>query len=216
MKTITKIGILLFAILINFQLYAQTENLAVIAAKMNVFYFGIDNPVSVAVPGYSNEDINVSITNGTIKGSDGKYTVTVSGGTETIINVTAKTGTGEIKVGCDTFKIKKVPDPIPCIGNYCTSKISCTKEELLKNPEITVSLTLPFDLKFEVASFTFSYFPNKETLSEKNVTGNKFSKDIIDIIHKMEIGNKFYHENIKSKGPDGTARTLAAMIVTIK
>ncbi|MBK7482879.1 MAG: hypothetical protein IPI72_09040 [Flavobacteriales bacterium] len=39
---------------------------------MNVFYRGVDNPVSVSVSGYSNKDISATATNGVLsKTSDG-------------------------------------------------------------------------------------------------------------------------------------------------
>jgi hypothetical protein len=39
---------------------------------MNVFYRGVDNPVSISVSGYSDKDIVPSATNGSLsKGSEG-------------------------------------------------------------------------------------------------------------------------------------------------
>jgi len=47
-------------------------NLVVSPTKMNVFYRGVDNPVSISVSGYSDKDIAASMTNGTLsKGGEG-------------------------------------------------------------------------------------------------------------------------------------------------
>ncbi|MFH0867200.1 MAG: GldM family protein [Bacteroidota bacterium] len=219
MKTLSKMILILFAVLFSFQLFSQTENSAVVSAdRMNVFYIGIDNPVSIAVPGVTNDKIKVFIKNGSITGSDGSYIVKVDADTESIIYVTAEIMPGEIKaVGSDTFRIRKIPDPTPCIGNYCTTSFNISKAELMKNAEVSISLNLPFELKFEVVSFTFTYMIEKDsTLVMKKNTGNKFRQDMINDINNMEDGDKIYIEDIKAKGPDGTVRSLSAMNITIK
>ncbi len=48
---------------------------AVAPVKMNVLYLGVDNPMSIAASGYAASDLDVSIDNGTITGSNGSYTV---------------------------------------------------------------------------------------------------------------------------------------------
>jgi gliding motility-associated protein GldM len=216
-----KIVIVLFTILFNFQLHSQTENLAVVSSdKMNVFYTGIDNPVTIALQGITSDKIKVSINNGTITGSNGKYIVKVDTGSEAIIKVTAETKPGETKkAGSGIFKVKRIPDPAACIGNYCKSNLFISKEELVKNTEVSVSSDLPFELKFEVISFTVTFKVKTATqdydLLEMNVTGNKFNQNAIDRINKMENGGNLYIENIKAKTPDGTVRTLSSIDITI-
>ena len=84
MKTITKTLVIFLAILSNISLFAQTDATAVVAAdKMNVFYIGVDNPISVAVPGIASDKLRVTVNNGTITGSNGKYIVKVGNTTET-------------------------------------------------------------------------------------------------------------------------------------
>jgi gliding motility-associated protein GldM len=211
MKTI----ILSIALLFSFQLYSQTENKVVISAdKMNVLYIGIDNPISIAVSGIASDKLLISISNGTLTGSNGKYIVKVDHGPITLISVATEIN-GEIKnIGNDTFRIKRVPDPSPSIGNYYGSNLYLTKEEIVKDPEITVSLCLPFDLEFKIISFTFI---NNVTASEvwKQVTGNKFTEEIITLINGMKAGDKFFLEDIKAKCPDGTTRSLTPIIVNL-
>ena len=46
---------------------------------MNVFYVGVDNPISVAAAGVSSNDLKVSVTNGTARNTGrGQYDITVS------------------------------------------------------------------------------------------------------------------------------------------
>jgi len=43
--------------------------------KMNVFYIGVDNPVTVAAAGYSVEDVSLSIPGAVVTGGKGHYII---------------------------------------------------------------------------------------------------------------------------------------------
>ena len=70
-------------LLLSLQIHAQLKDSqlkykAVISAEaMNVIYAGIDNPVSVAVPGYFSNQLSVSINYGEIRGDSGNYIIAV-------------------------------------------------------------------------------------------------------------------------------------------
>ena len=107
MKTFSKMIVVLLCTFFNLHGFTQTESMAVVAAdKMNVLYAGIDNPVSIAVPGIPSDKIKVAITDGTITGSNGKYIVKPGRGTAATIEVTAELNPGEItKAGSYVFSI---------------------------------------------------------------------------------------------------------------
>lgn len=216
MKKTTKLIVILFAIFYNSNLFAQTENLAVVSAdKMNVLYVGIDNPVSIAVQGITGDKIKISISNGTITGNNGKYIVKVNEGYESIIEVSAEIKPGEIKnIGSYAFRIKRIPLPSASMGIYCNNNLYLNKEDLLKNPQVTVSSNVPFDFEFHVLSYKFTYKMDGDLIS-KAVIGNKFSTEIIDAINKMEAGSKIFIEEIKAVGPDGTVRMLSSFMIII-
>jgi gliding motility-associated protein GldM len=216
MKTITKTLLVFLSILSFFTLNAQTDATAVVAAdKLNVFYIGVDNPISVAVPGIASDKLRVIVNNGTITGSNGKYIVRVGNTTETVVQVAAEINPGEVKVISESkFRVKRIPEPVACIGNKCEPDFLISKTELLKNPQIGVSLNLPFELKFEVVSFTMTMAFNKTIITEQT-SGNKLSQKMIDIINGMTEGHKFFIEEIKAVGPDGNTRLLGSLSVTL-
>lgn len=218
MKTLTKKTIvILFAILLSLQLYSQTEKLLVVSAdKMNVLYIGIDNPVSIAVQGITGDKLKVSISNGTITGSNGKYIVKPGQDPISIIEVAEEIKSGEIKkIGCDTFRVKRIPSPVACIGKYCHDNIYITKDELLKNSEVSVLLNLPFEFKFEVISFSFTYIMENKDVAIIKISDNKFSQEIITAINNLKEGSKVYLENIKAKGPYGAVRPLSSISIKL-
>jgi hypothetical protein len=213
-----KIIVIFCTIIFNFQLNSQTENSVVVSAdKMNILYVGIENPVSIAASGISSDKLKVTVSNGTISGSNGKYIVQPVGGSESIIEVSAEVKQGDIKkVGTVVFKNKRIPDPSPCIGSYCNTSLYITKEELLKNTNVNVSLNVPFEIKFEIVSFVFSYIGENKNKVDIPVTGNKFTQDIINSINKMNDGGELFIENIKVKFPDGSFRNLSPIDIKLK
>jgi hypothetical protein len=213
-----KIIVILCSIIFNFQLNSQTENSVVVSAdKMNILYVGIENPVSIAASGISSDKLKVIISNGTISGSNGKYIVQPIGGSESIIEVSAEVKPGYIKkVGSVVFKNKRIPDPSPCIGNYCNTSLYITKEELLKSTIVNVSLNMPFEIKFEIVSFVFSYLGENKNKVDIPVSGNRFTQDIINSINKMNDGGELFIENIKVKFSDGSFRNLSPIEIKLK
>jgi hypothetical protein len=56
---------------------------------MNVFYIGVDNPVSISAGGVSPDQISASITNGTITRSGGGWVVRPATPGKTSVSVNA-------------------------------------------------------------------------------------------------------------------------------
>lgn len=70
MKKSTQILFLTLLIPFNF---LNAQHATVTNIKINVVYIGIDNPIHVAVSGYSADDLTVQVSDGEIQGSSGKY-----------------------------------------------------------------------------------------------------------------------------------------------
>jgi gliding motility-associated protein GldM len=205
MKTIAKLILIIIALGINAKLFAQNENIAVVAAdKMNVLYVGIDNPISIAVPGIASDKLQVSINNGSITGSNGKYIVKIDKHREATIEVMAPIAGGKFKkVGSSVFRVNRLPAPLACIANNCSPEVYISKEELLRDPELRISFENPLGLKMEIVSFTASVYL-KEGLKTITVSGNKFNQELMDMVKKADISKWMYLENIKIKLPEGT------------
>ncbi len=233
MKLLNKSILVTLLMLCGLNLYSQTNHKAVIALdKIKIFYRGFDNSISIAVPGINNDKINVSISNGIITGNSGNYIVKVDTGRISIVEVTAEIAPGEFEVvGIDTFVIKNYPTPIVCIGNYCgfgytygcvgssvNSDIFISKEELLKNNEITIMFDLPVNIQLNVISFSIVYEDYNETgksYKEYKIAGNKFTEDVLFEISKLSIGSKIYFNEIKVSTPDGYTKTLGSVAITL-
>ncbi len=179
--------------------------------KMNVFYIGIDNPVSISVPGVAAEDLQPSLAGGSIVGSKGKYNVRVSGGKEVTVNVSARTKSGLRAMGAGSkFRVKPVPNPVPeFMGKRGTDVI---KQAELKGASLVLAKldNFEFDLKFPVVSFTVSMNVNGSEVEEKS-TGSTLTDQQKAMLNKAKKGMKVYIDNVKTKKPDGTVVNIGGV-----
>jgi gliding motility-associated protein GldM len=187
-------------------------SLVVSPTKMNVFYRGVDNPVSVSVSGYSNKDIVANPTNGTLtKGTDG-YIMRPGKDVEATIGATVTNPDGSKKsIPGIKFRVKNVPNPTP----YFAGK--SVNDETIKKTEVTAAqgviakmIDFEFDLKFEVVGYKVTMIVGGTPI-EKITNGAALSGDMKEMLAKAKPGQKIYIEAIKARGPDGTVRNLGSL-----
>ncbi len=187
-------------------------NLVVSPTKMNVFYRGVDNPVSISVSGYSASNITPSITNGTItRDKDGFIVKPLSGPTSTVgATVTNADGSKKSMAGLE-FRVKNVPNPTPYFAGHGVNDPSVKRNELIAAQGVIAKMeNFEFDLRFEVVSYTVSTTIGGNLL-EKECRGAALSEDAKVVLSKVKSNQKIYIENIKAKGPDGSIRNLGAL-----
>lgn len=189
-----------------------TPNLVVSPTKMNVFYRGVDNPVSVSVSGYSDKDIVPSVTNGTLsKGSEG-YIMRPGKDSEALIGatVTGPDGTKKSMPGLK-FRVKNVPSPTPYFAGKSVNDETIKKAELTAAAGVIAKMVdFEFDLKFDVVEYRVTMIVGGTPL-EQVTRGPAVSAQMKEMFAKAKPGQKIYIEGIKAKGPDGTVRNLGSL-----
>ncbi|MDQ3110440.1 MAG: gliding motility protein GldM [Bacteroidota bacterium] len=190
---------------------------AVFLEKMNVFYIGVENPISISAGGVAPSDLQPSLTGGTLRssGKPGSYIVTVSGGTEATLNVNAKTSGGNKSMGAFKFRVKRVPDPVCYVGNLKADG-QMTKSELQGQSGVFARMeNFDFDLKFQVISFVMSMSING-VFVEKKSTGPGITPEMKSMLAGAKPGNKVFFEQVTVKGPDGTMRKIPGVNIKVK
>ncbi len=180
-------------------------------------YRNIANPISVSAPGFKNEDIKVTVSNGngTIKEvnkTKGEYVVTPGKEEETIITASTMVDGKEIALGTQVFRIKAVPDPMPSFNGEKGGSIS--KNDLLALGSVDVKL-VDFDFgdyEFKVVSYDVESTVGGYFNREPN-NGSKFSDKVIRNINAAKRGQTFYFTNIKVIEPNGDTRTLGKSVM---
>jgi len=192
-------------------------SLTVAATKMNVFYIGVDNPVSISVPGIAKERIRPSISVGSISpdpANRGDWIVKVpSGARKAVVSATAEYQGQVMNMGSSEFRVKKVPDPVAEIAGMIQGAIE--KNTLLAAGAIIPEMKdFEFDLYFKVTSFKMITIIGGD-LVQKNARGNQFTSEITSIIQSARRGQRILFENIQAEGPDGI-RSLNPINLEIK
>ena len=149
---------LLFSFLFIISFSFVQSQVVVSATKMNILYHGLYNPIDIAVSGWDNEDLIISITGGRLKKiSDGSYIVeTSSTPSAAKISVKGEMPDGTIAdLGKKEFRVKRIPDPVPFWSGKRPSNRTITKNEVLSFAPLVARMeNFDFDVKVRVKSFT--------------------------------------------------------------
>ena len=179
---------------------------AVMLDKMNVFYIGVDNPVTIGSPtGW--DKTNVTMTGGTITGTGSKRTVRV-----TAVGPANITVSPQGKPSVFAFRIKRIPDPIFKVADGKVRMPSVTfKSQQYCRADLE---QFDFDLKFTIVSATVYFsganFPNVSTSS---IQGNSLAP-LSAFIQRCGPGSVVTFDNVKVQGPDGV-RTIEGKSIAL-
>ena len=183
-------------------------SMTVSPTKMNVFYAGLDNPVSVSVPGISPTNVKVSITNGSIQPGATGYVVRPDKiGVLSTISVSALIDGTSKEIGSMPFRVKRVPDPVASVAGKIEGVI--TKNELLAQQGVLAKIPdFDFEMNFSVTSFVVSTSKGGFVV-DKPAKGNRFTQDQKDLMKGLNPGGRLYIESIVVIGDDNPKpRTL--------
>ena len=203
----------------SFEYMVGTTGASLQLDKMNVFYIGVDNPVTVAAAGYSVEDVSLDVPGATVSGpGKGKYIINVTNPGNLEVGIMAKTKEGgKKKVGGMTIRVKRIPEPLAKLNGKASGGMSAALFRQTIAPAATLD-AFDFEAKFQVVGFTFSMLPKGRDyvgpFSVDNRNGARFSdnKDIVKIMQTAKAGDKVFIESIKAVGPDKRVVTLQTSI----
>lgn len=180
--------------------------------KMNVFYVGVPNPVSVSAPGIPKESLVVTISGGSISGSNGKYTVNVSSpGTIAKVNVAANIGGRVQNIGSSDFRVKRIPDPKAKFSGKTGGSLSSVVIKS-QNSIFAILEQFDFDAKFNVTRFSLVIARPRADVVVLQTTGNTFSAQMQAAVAAITPGTRVIFDDIVAVGPDGTQRQLDPMV----
>lgn len=195
----------------------QRPSVTVSADAMNVFYIGVDNPVSISAPGITTENLRPTISAGgsLIRQPDGTYIVRMQPNTRNAtVTVNALVDGTLRSMGTSSFRVRNVPDPVAYIANRREGRVS--RDELLIARGIIPRMeNFEFDMNFEIESFTMVTTISGDVRTFRT-DGNLFSQEMIQIISNATRGQRIQFENITTRpGPDNRVRSLAPISFTI-
>lgn len=206
--------------------YTVIEPMATVSATMmNVLYAGIDNPLSISVPGVPNSDVTATITNGTLTRNGDRWIARPSTtGNDVQINVSAKIDGKTTQVASHTFKVRRLPDPTPFIvytdaqGNNQLYRGGrpLSKSFLTTSPGLEAAIDDGIlNIGFTVNSFETVFFDSMGNAMVEVSDGARFSQRQKDAFRRLARGKRFYISKVKATGPDGITRDLSPLEVIV-
>ncbi len=176
---------------------------AVMLDKMNVFYIGVPNPVTIN-SGTGWDRTHVSMTSGSLTPASGpgKFIVNVKEIGKTTISVNADGHTTSYD-----FRIKRIPDPILKVGPNSGGRVQSV---VFKNQQFCRAdlENFDFDARFTVVSATVYFsganFPSVQTAT---INGGSLAA-LTGQLAKCIPGTSITFDNVRVQGPDGSVRTI--------
>jgi len=192
--------------------------LAVISAtKMNVVYIGLENPISVSVPGVSAREVTVtSSAGGKLKsgGQDGTFLLTVDGTQrEIIINATVN---GKV-MGFQKYRVRPIPKPMPQLGSIFQSGSYSAGEIKAANFVITALKDFAFDgVNFTTLRWTLIYQPKRGDGKFAPGSGTNISGEAKTLLNLAKPGDTYTLTGISAQGPAGAVQLPSSLTVTVR
>jgi gliding motility-associated protein GldM len=176
---------------------------AVMLDKMNVFYIGVPNPVTIS-SGTGWDKTHVSMAGGSLtpEGGPGKYTVKVSSVGKASITVNA-----DGKASTYDFRVKRIPDPVVKVGPSNGGRVQSV---VFKNQNFARAdlENFDFDAHFNIVS-AMIYFSgaNFGTVQSAEIHGGSL-EGIKGMLQRCIPGTSVTFDNVKVQGPDGIVRSI--------
>lgn len=116
------------------------------------------------------------------------------------------------------YKVEKLFEtPSASIAGQYGKNIEFTKSQLLVTEGINVKFyDSPYDVKFDVISFSlYADLLNNEKITCK-VNGSNFSEEVKKIFERVSSGSVLIFEDIKVKYPDNSLKMIDPLIIKIR
>ncbi len=186
-------------------------NDAVISADaMNVVYRGVDNPVSVSLPGVSNNNLNVTAKGGQIVKNGSGFIIKPGSGSELTVNVSATLSSGKKVNSPKKFRVKDIPAAMGMArGNFGVVKMP--KSSIGR---VAIGAGLPdfvFDLKLKVTKFTVKV-PGQLAVT---VNGTSFNAAAKRVLSRARRGDQITIFDIEAVIENNTSYKLNKVLPVI-
>lgn len=205
--------------------YTVIEPMATVAPTlMNVLYAGIDNEISISVPGVMPQDVMAEITNGVLVKKGSMWMAKPSAvGKDAEISISVKSGNQTMRMMSKTFRVRALPDPTPYIEYVDANGVAkmfkggaLSKAVLMNSDGIKAAIDDGIlNIPFRVVSFRTVFFDSMGNAIPEVSDGDKFSSRQKEQIRRLQRGSYFYISGVRAVGPDGSEREIAVIEVRV-
>ncbi len=201
----------------SFEYEVGRRSANVSADKMNVFYVGVDNPVSLTASGVSSNKLRASCSGGgcSMSGSGAKRTVRVSQpGAKATITLSG----GGLTPTNFEFRVKRIPDPVPCFRPGGEGSGSMGNGAFKAMQGVLADLrNFDFEARCKLMGFELTKVPKRQDPITAINPGARYSGRAQNLVNSAKPGDIYYYDKIKAMCPgDKSGRKLPGMVWKIK
>ncbi|MBI1184238.1 gliding motility protein GldM [bacterium] len=198
---------------------------AIISAdKMNVVYQGLDNPISISVPGFEPDRIIATMTPGNlgdlVKEGPGKYIAKIKQrGTKGVdINVSVKLPDGSTKtMGSQNFRTLKVPSPIASLNGNQGPDISTGALSAVKIVSVQLENFVFEGIRYKVSKFDYIWKPARGTLLRASERGQEIPNQLRAAFSNAKRGDLLIISGIYATAPSlGEVPLAGSLVFTVQ
>jgi len=186
--------------------------------KMNVFYIGLPNPVSISAPGFSDDKIHVSLSAGELSGHGGAYTFNFKPAQRGKVTVTIS---GELEKGKNKvlttkeFRVKTIPPPRVKFANKGGGKLNAVAMKS-QNRLFAVLEDFEFEATFTIKHFTLYINKPRSDVFVKESNSNVLTPEMQSAMNGVTTGSRVTFDNVLVIGPDGIQRALDPITFSVE
>ena len=186
----------------SFAVISKPNSAVISADKMNVVYRGVDNPITISIPGIADNKVNASAPGlKRVRGS--KYSLSPKSGREVKINVTGTLPDGKKVSSISSFRIKDIPKPSGFFrgktGDFTLPKSSLERGSIEARLE-----DFDFDLPLKTTEFRFRA-PGQPSMVIK---GDKLDTRAKNALSRIKNGQTVIISDIKVVIPSNPSYKL--------
>ena len=189
------------------------RSVAISADKMNVFYVGVENPISISAAGIPSAQMRVRAEGVKIqKSSSGKYIVKPTRTGRASITVSG----GGLPATKFDYRVKAIPSPTILLGNKKGGTISAAEMKVY-NKLSPILENFDFEARCQIVSFEIARDPKNDDPKFASNTGGTFNTATKRLTKQARRGDVYYFDQIKVRCPgDSHSRKLSGLIFKIR
>ena len=203
------------------QQYQVTQpSVTMSATQMNVFYRGLDNPFDVAGGGIPQENLEVSMTNGTVVKQGNAFIIKPNEldeqGRRTTVSVHANIGGERRLLGTTNWRVKRVPDPKAQVAGLAGGGTIRKERLMVEDGVLAVLEDFDFNFRYTITQFRVEVSGPGGYVIPFQSNSNRFTEEQKNQFSRLNPNSLVYITNIKAVGDDGTTRDIDPIALKIE
>ncbi|OYU94718.1 MAG: hypothetical protein CFE21_13585 [Bacteroidetes bacterium B1(2017)] len=199
--------------------YTAAPTAVISATKMNVIYMGLENPISVSVPGVNTKDVKVSCSEASVLSlgsSQGNYFLKPTSNI-TSSEITVKAEVNGRVMGLTKYRIRRVPKPTLMLGSIEVSgPVSAARVRSINGVFTILRDFIYENVMYTPQTWTLAYqAKNSQQVVLENGKGSNLSAAMRNTLSNAKPGDKIVLTNVTAMGPSGAVKIPNSLIIDV-